>query len=622
MTDDALRLHAAPFTIGCLSLPVPVMTRFARSASLAIALGAVLAPVQQAAATSPARPPLTTFAERTGFQKTGRYDEVIALCDEFARAHASSVRCFDFGTTPEGRPMKAMAISTSGALTPEDARAKNIPTVLVQGGIHSGEIDGKDAVFWLLRELLAGNVAPGVLDKQVLVFVPVFNVDGHENFRAWNRPNQRGPEEMGFRTTAQRYNLNRDYLKADSAEMQAMLKLVNAWDPLVAMDLHVTDGAKFQHDISITSEPVKSGDNELQKIGRQLRDGIIDRLAAQGSKPVAFYPSFVKDDDPASGFAEGVSPPRFSHGYFVLRNRIGILVETHSWRTYPERVRATRNTVLDLLEIIASEGATWQAAAYQADARAKLLAGASVPLTWKVLDDVPTIDFQGYAYSRTPSEISGALMTRYDESKPEVWKVPLREKVAPALEVTAPRAGYLVPVAWAPYVEPKLKTHGVEYRVLGAGLRQVAAQTFRASDAKFAPTSVEGHQRVMLEGDWHPENRDLLAGAIFVPIAQPKARLVMNLLEPQAPDALAAWGEFNNAFEQKEYMEGYVAEEQAELMLAKDPALKAEFDKRLREDAEFAKSPEARLDFFYRHHAAYDRDYLRYPVLRVDVAPK
>lgn len=596
------------------------MSRFA---PLALALCIALAPASPIRAESPPElTPLSTFAENSGFLKTGRYDEVISLCNDFARAYPEAVRCFQFGTSPEGRPMMAMAVSTSGALTPEAAHAKHLPVVLVQGGIHSGEIDGKDAVFWLLREMLSRKTAAGVLDKQVLVFVPVFNVDGHENFRAWNRPNQRGPEEMGFRTTAQRYNLNRDYLKADSPEMQAMLRLVNAWDPLVAMDLHVTDGAKFQHDISITAEPVNSGDAELQKVGRALRDGIIDKLKTQGSKPVAFYPSFVEDDDPTSGFSEGISPPRFSHGYFVLRNRIGILVETHSWRTYPERVRATRNTVLDLLELTAAHGPQWQATEHEADARARQLAGQAVPLSWKVLDDARTIDFQGYAYIRTPSEISGALMTRYDETKPQVWKVPLRDKVVPALEARAPRAGYLVPVAWAPYVEPKLKTHGVEYRVLDGAMTGLAAQTFRARSAKFAPTSIEGHQRVTLDGEWQPGTRDLLPGAIFVPIVQPKSRLVMNLLEPQAPDAIAAWGEMNNAFEQKEYMEDYVAEEQAEIMLAENPALKAEFDKRLREDAEFAKSPAARLDFFYRRHPAYDRDYLRYPVLRVDVAPK
>ena len=147
--------------------------------------------------------------------------------------------------------------------------------LLVQGGIHAGEIDGKDAGFLALRQVLDGEAAPGALDKQVLLFVPVFNVDGHERFGAWNRPNQRGPEQMGWRTTAQNYNLNRDYVKADSAEMQAMLALVDEWDPLASVDLHVTDGAKFQHDISIQVEPLHAGDPGLRKVGTALRDGVI-----------------------------------------------------------------------------------------------------------------------------------------------------------------------------------------------------------------------------------------------------------------------------------------------------------------------------------------------------------
>ncbi|MEO6155730.1 MAG: M14 family zinc carboxypeptidase, partial [Thermomonas sp.] len=204
--------------------------------------------------------PLSTISERSGFTRTGRYEEVIALCEAFAKAYPQSVRCFDFGITPEGRPMKAMAVSTSGALDARAARSQSLPVVLVQGGIHAGEIDGKDAGFWLVRDLLEGKVGQGVLDKTVLLLVPVFNVDGHENFRAWNRPNQRGPEQMGFRVTAQRYNLNRDYVKADTPEMQALLGLVNGWDPLVELDLHVTDGAKFRHDVSITGEPTNSGD--------------------------------------------------------------------------------------------------------------------------------------------------------------------------------------------------------------------------------------------------------------------------------------------------------------------------------------------------------------------------
>ena len=565
-----------------------------------------------------ARAPLATHAELTGFKQTGRYDEVVALCGAIQQAYPRSVRCFDFGTSPEGRPMKAMAVSTSGALDARSAQARGLPVVLAQGGIHAGEIDGKDAGFLLVRDLLQGKTGKGLLDKQVLLFVPVFNVDGHENFRAWNRPNQRGPEQMGFRVTAQRYNLNRDYVKADSPEMQAMLRLVNQWDPLAMLDLHVTDGAKFQHDISITGEPTNSGDIALREAGNALKDGIIAKLATQGSTPVGFYPSFVDDDDPASGFVHGVSTPRFSNGYFPLRNRLAILVETHSWRTYPERVRSTYNSVLGALELTAANGTRWLQLARGADARAALLGGQAVPLEYRTTDKVRTIDFLGYAYTRTPSEISGSTMTRYDETTPQVWKIPLRDEIVPGTSIVAPRGGYLVPQAHAVAVAKQLLVHGIDFRVLGAPLRDARAQVFIADSVQFSPASVEGHQRATLKGDWSAHTASIAAGGLYVPIAQPKARLVVNLLEPTAGDSMAAWGEFNNAFERKEYMEGYVAEEEARKMLAEDPALKAAFERRLKEDPAFAASPAARLDFFYRLHPAWDPGTHRYPVLRTD----
>lgn len=569
-----------------------------------------------------AEPLLTTAAEHSGFRKTGRYDEVIALCNAFANRHPRAVRCLDFGTTPEGRPMQALVASTAGALEPQAAREQGLPVVLVQGGIHAGEIDGKDAGFLALRGLLDGTAAPGALDKVVLLFVPVFNVDGHERFGRWNRPNQRGPEETGWRTTAQNYNLNRDYMKADTPEMQAMLALVEAWDPLVAMDLHVTDGAKFEHDVSIQVEPVHSGDAELRKAGRAMRDALIAKLSTRGSLPLPFYPSFVTTDDPSSGFADGVPTPRFSHGYYPLRNRFGVLVETHSWKDYPTRVRITRNTIVDLLELAAGNGRGWQNAARAADRRASRLGGKAVALDYVASGKARTIDFRGYAYTRTLSEVSGALMTRYDETTPQVWRVPLRDDIRPNTEVDAPRAGYLVPAAFAQRVAAKLKLHGVQFRTLDRRLPRAKVQAFRADAATFAAVPYEGHQPVTLQGRWRGEQHDIPAGSLFVPTAQPRARLLMGLLEPQAPDAMAAWGEFNNAFERKEYMEDYVAEEVARGMLAKERGLKAAFEQRLKGDPAFAASPAARLDFFYRRHPAHDDRHNLYPVLRTDAMPR
>lgn len=562
---------------------------------------------------------LTTVAERSGFSETGRYEEVTALCDAFARKYPKAVRCTTFRTTPEGRPMKALVASTSGALTPEQAQRRGLPVVLIQGGIHAGEIDGKDAGFLALREVLEGRAANGALDRLVWVFVPVFNVDGHERFGAWNRPNQRGPKEMGWRTTAQNYNLNRDYLKADTPEMQAMLQLVQRWDPLVTVDLHATNGAQFEHDISIQVEPVHAGDAGLRTAGLALRTGVIDDLAKQGSLPLPYYPSFVVQDDPTSGFEDGVPPPRFSHGYFLLRNRIAMLVETHSWKEYPVRVRITRNTVVSVLEHVARDGASWLTTAKQADIAAASLGGRQEPLTYVAAPAARTVEFRGYAYTRTASDVSGALMTRYDETTPQVWKVPLKDDIRPGIVVEAPGAGYVVPAAEAAWVAAVLKTHGVEYRLLGKPW-QGDAQVFRATKSSFGSASVETHQRLTVEGDWTRESRATPAGALFVPIAQPRARLVMALLEPKAPDSLLAWGRFNNAFERKEYMEDYVAEAVAREML-RDPAVKAEFERRLREDTAFAQSPAARLEFFYRRHPSWDERYQLYPVLRVDAAP-
>jgi len=156
--------------------------------------------------------------------------------------------------------MRALLVSRTGALTPPALRAKGIPLLMLQGGIHPGESDGKDAGFIALRELLDAPPAPDLLEQIAILFVPAFNADGHERVGRWNRPNQNGPEVTGWRTTSQNVNLNRDYTKAATIEMAAMLALIDEWDPLICADLHVTDGADFEPDISLQVEPINQGE--------------------------------------------------------------------------------------------------------------------------------------------------------------------------------------------------------------------------------------------------------------------------------------------------------------------------------------------------------------------------
>ncbi|HSD89788.1 MAG TPA: M14 family zinc carboxypeptidase, partial [Kofleriaceae bacterium] len=367
-----------------------------------------------------ARPklPLITTGERSGYTRTGHYDEAVALCRDFARAY-DGVRCEEIGRTLEDRPIVALHIS----------RGTGRPTIYLQGGIHAGEVDGKDAGFWFLRDLLDGKVATGALDHVDIEFVPVINPDGHERFSPNNRPNQRGPAEMGFRTNAVRQNLNRDYVKADTLEIQAVLGVYRKYEPAIAVDMHVTDGAKFEHDVAVLVAPVAARADRLEETAKTLSDRLDARLTALGHLPLPFYPSFVQDDDPASGFGVGEAPLRFSQEYASARSKLGILVETHSWRPYKHRVETTYHVLQALFERAATDAPTWAEVEREAAIADQKLPGGELPVAFDNGPHVTQIEFRGYAYEKRPSDISGGTWLYYDESKPQIWNVPLHDEV-------------------------------------------------------------------------------------------------------------------------------------------------------------------------------------------------
>ncbi|MGA2343099.1 MAG: M14 family zinc carboxypeptidase [Steroidobacteraceae bacterium] len=586
------------------------------------------------------RSDLLTLAERTDFQQTGRTDEVDRLCAAMQAEWPDAVRSLEFGRSAEGRPMRALIVSRTGALDPRELQERRVPVLMLQAGIHPGESDGKDAGFIALRELLSANTRADPLERQAVLFVPAFNTDGHERVGPWNRPNQNGPQITGWRATAQNLNLNRDYAKADAPEMRALLVLVTSFDPLICADLHVTDGADFEPDISLQVEPINQGDPKLHASARELRGRLIERLARQGSLPLAFYPDFAETDNPASGFVLSVYSPRFSTGYFPQRNRFTVLVETHSWKPYARRVQITVNTIMGLAELTAERGGAWLAEVRAADGAACALGGSKLILDYRSSWREPTaagkesaaasgeadtrgeadadaerIDFRGYAYTREPSDISGAQVTVYDPGTPQIWRVPYRSRIEPTLAAQAPRQGYIVPRAYADEIVPRLKCHGITVEPAPSSLEQL--EQFRARRVAFSSQPFEGRMRATLSGAWETLHREIAARPLFVPIAQPLARLIVALLEPEAPDSFAAWGFFNACFEQKEHLEPYVAEQIARSVLAADPKLRHAFDARLAQDAAFRADPVARLEFFCRHHPSWDERLNCYPIYRV-----
>ncbi|HME37787.1 MAG TPA: M14 family zinc carboxypeptidase [Steroidobacteraceae bacterium] len=577
---------------------------------------------------------LATIAEQSGFTQTGRTDEVDRLCAAMAARWPEAVSAFEFGLSAEGRPMRALIASRSGALSAQDLHARGTPILMVQAGIHPGESDGKDAGFIALRELLSGAAASGVIEHIALLFVPAFNTDGHERLGRWNRPNQNGPEITGSRATAENLNLNRDYTKADAPEMQALLALISEWDPLICADLHVTDGADFEPDVSIQVEPVNQGDPQLHPSGIKMRDELIAKLARQGSLPLPFYPDLFETDNPESGFVLTVYSPRFSTGYFPQRNRFTVLVETHSWKPYAKRVQVMRNTIVGLAELAAEHGPGWLAQARAADVSSRALGGSRLCLdyesSWREpstagkttagagagAGDADLIEFRGYAYTRRHSAISGGLVTIYDPATPQIWRVPYRHRIEPSIAVDAPRMGYFIPQAYAETIGLRLKRHGIKLAPVPADMHDEALQQFRATRVSFAKRPFEGRMRADILGEWQPADDAIAAPALFVPISQPLARLIAALLEPRAPDSFAAWGFFNACFEQKEQLEPYVAEQIAREIHASNPKLRAEFESRLENDAAFRADPAARLEFFCRHHASWDRQLNLYPIFR------
>ncbi len=324
--------------------------------------------------------------------------------------------------------------------------------------------------------------------------------------------------------------------------------------------------------------------------------------------------------------------PRFSTGYFPQRNRFTVLVETHSWKPYAKRVQVMRNSIVGLAELTADHGAAWLAQVRAADMSASALGGTQLTLDYKsgwrettaagkpavahAADAGEFIDFRGYAYTRKHSDISGGLVTVYDPSTPQVWHVRYRNRIEPAIVVQAPRLGYFIPQAYAESIGERLNHHGIITAPAAKQLEHTALEQFRAARVVFSKQPFEGRMRAQISGEWQRLARDIAAPALFVPLSQPLARLVVALLEPQAPDSFAAWGFFNACFEQKEHLEPYVAEQIARELYASDPKLREAFERKLKDDAAFRADPAQRLEFFCRHHPSWDEQLNCYPLYR------
>lgn len=566
-----------------------------------------------AESTAAAPKDLLTLAEKTDYAETARYRESRALADRMAE-RSPWLRVVTFGKTPQGRDLFAVIASKDRAFTPEAARATGKPVILLQSCIHPGEVDGKEASEMLLRDVAITKRYAAWLDRVILVNIPIFNVDGHERFSAYHRVNQDGPKEMGFRVTAQRLNLNRDFMKADAPEMKAWLKFFNAWLPDFFIDNHVTDGMDFQYDITID---IAQNQEVWSTVAQWTRERYLpylnDAMATDGHI-MGPYGGFV-DGDPAKGFATGSYSPRYSTGYAAIQNRPALLVETHSLKSFKTRTWAHYDVMKRSIEAIVRDPGALRAAVSAADRAVAQLAGtpARVHLDGKRSEESEPFTFKALRVTRRPSELAGAPLAVY-EKEPVDIPTKLFAKVATTVETTVPE-GYLVPAEWAEIIE-RLQLHGLRTERLDRAV-EGEFETFHFSNPRFAPQPFEGRILVSFQSAPVVRNMRVPAGTVYVPLNQRAARVAINLLEPDAPDSLIRWGFFHAIFEQKEYFSDYIFEPIAREMAKNHPELRAEFDRRVAADAAFAKNPRQRLQWWYERSPYYEPDKDVYPILRV-----
>ena len=554
-----------------------------------------------------------TPAEVSDYRTTPDYAETVAYLERVAAAAPGQVKIENFGKTGEGRDLKIVIASKDGVFDPAAIHASGRAILLVQNSIHAGEMDGKDSCLALLRDLIQNKDRAKLLDHVVFVFIPVYNLDGHERRSAYNRINQNGPEEIGWRGNATNINLNRDYMKADAPETRAFLKMFHRWMPDFFVDDHVTDGADFQYDVTFNADATPDVAPETAK---WLRESVTPELERQldAAGHVAF-PNLINlndDTDPAKGLTDISNPPRFSTGQMILENRPGLLVELHMLKDYKTRVTGNYEILLALLEVMNRDTAKLISLNRQADAdAAKLgahaLGNTQFPLAIGFGEGTTPVVFRGYHYKRALSEVSGTMWISYSH---EPWNatLPLTTEVKVSLSTTPP-AGYIIPPQWTRVIDV-LAAHDVAMR------RTTVAWTgkverYRCAGMEWQGPPFEGHHPIFRgEGSGAEpgrfgscarttESATFPAGSVVVPLDQRLSKVAIQWLEPEAPDSAMRWGFFDSVFEQREYGEAYVLEKLARENLEKDPGLKAEFERRVQDDARFAASPEARLEFFY-----------------------
>ena len=526
------------------------------------------------AALGGAQPPdLRTRAEATDYVETSRYDDVTRVANGVV-ASSPLARLENFGTSEEGRDLPLLILSEPSVATPDAARRLGRPIVFVQANIHAGEVEGKEASLILARRLTTGDLRP-LLKQLVVLIAPIYNADGNERVDMQNRTEQNGPEAgVGARENAKGLDLNRDYMKLESAEARALVGLMTRWDPHATIDLHTTNGSYHGYHLTYSPTLNPNADARLIALARErILPAVQGAVLKKHKFRTYYYGNFASESGIARETArvDSANPgdtvwrtfdhrPRFGNNYVGLRNRLAILSEAYSYLDFRGRVRVTEVFVEEALQAIAANAARVIALTTQLDGEAKTFGtrapvkrGTRAAAAAQARDDLG-VDFR-LAALPTPVDIligdvekrvnarSGAEMLAMTDTA-----TPVRMKdygvFEPTRTLPMPR-GWLIP---APHVDSgryaaaieRLRLHGLVVQRVSAPA-QIDVERFVIAGMTKAKQEFQGHREVRLTGKYLFAKLSAQEGAMFIPAAQPLARLAFYLLEPESDDGLVTW---------------------------------------------------------------------------------
>jgi len=551
---------------------------------------------------------LTPFEKGNGNQTT-TYQECIEFYQSLA-ANFSTVSIEEVGITDAGLPLHLVHFSNS-AIDWDSPNEDHIK-IMINNGIHPGESDGIDATMMLIRDLAVGEIE--VDNNVIFSAIAIYNVGGSLNRNSYTRTNQNGPESYGFRGNARNYDLNRDFIKADTRNARAFAQAFHKIKPDLFIDNHVSNGADYQY----TLTHLFTQHNMLgAQAGTYLHNNLQPALEAaleKRSLPITPYVN-VYNQSPEEGFSQFVDYPRYSTGYATLWNTLGMMVETHMLKPYKDRVIGTKAIMEEMIKIGSKDIEKIKEVRMETFDHFQNLK--YYPTNYQLdRTKADTLDFLGYEAVSSKSELTGNNLRTYDREQPFSKKTPFYSYFKAMDSVRVPEY-YVVPQGQWKVLE-LMRLNDIIMEPLEKDSTMVVSR-YKIEDYETGNSAYEGHY---IHSDVTVSEEKMKVrfreSDILIPTAQPGIKYILETLEPAMPDSFFKWNFFDTILQQKEGYSAYVFEATAKKMLSEDPDLKREFDSMKRADSKFAKSNGAQLSWLHKRSKNYEPAHMTYPIYKLD----